>query len=256
VKHQIFIVGLCFGLLSCANYFLRKDCESVNWFDYGERLALAGKRVDEDSFVQKCRKADAELAESLLDKGFKKGRDAYCKPEGAFLTGKLGEYLQEELCLGLNVTLLKAEHTRGVREFCNLTNAYSVGSSGKEYNSICPKDLEAPFIREFNRGRKKFLAASIEAKEVDIRDSNQAIQTYLQRKSSIESELRMLMFLDFAPPNAHPEARKKREDLKSDSHNTNRQIDQEEARQRRLRDEIQQLRIRMESLDTSSSSAT
>lgn len=253
MKLQIFILALSLNLLSCASYFFKKDCENTNWFEYGEKLAMAGKRVDEDAFVQKCRKAEAEMAESLLDKGFKKGRDSYCKPEGAFLTGKRGEYLQEELCSGLNVTLIKAEHNRGVRDYCSVTNGFSVGSTGKEYNSICPKDLEANFLKEFNRGRKKFFAASIEAKEADVRDSDRAIKKYLQRKSTIESELRLFIFLDFAPANAHLEARKKRDDLKSEAQNVDRQINQEESRQNRLRNEIQQLRIQMESLEVPTS---
>lgn len=208
------ILALLFTFNSgCATYFLKKKCESTNWFAYGEQTAMDGKRLDEDSFVQSCRKAEAPMNESLLDRGFKKGQEAYCKPEVAFQTGKAGKFFIESMCQGLNMTETKKQHQAGVAQFCQPVNAERFGQSGSSYNNICPDSLEKDFLASYNKGRKFYLRGEVTKRKSQIDAKNLAIKNLQIEKSRKEGELRGLTFAVAATNQVSPEAKEKREDL-------------------------------------------
>ena len=86
----LILLGL--NLVACASYMTRKSCEATNWFDYGKKVALDGRRLSGDDFIQQCYKAEGEVAESDLDKGFKTGMAMYCQPDTAYQTGRGGNF--------------------------------------------------------------------------------------------------------------------------------------------------------------------
>lgn len=157
MKSVIVILFLFIFLSSCASYMKRKECESTNWFEYGESVALDGRRLSGDQFIVECMKAEADVAESDLDRGFKRGLEKYCQPDTVFQVGKNGSFFSTEMCVGEGVTALQARHRAGVLEYCQRSNGYAAGAKGKAYNKICPASLEATFLPEFNRGRKRYL---------------------------------------------------------------------------------------------------
>jgi hypothetical protein len=166
VKHKNSIliamfVALLLAQVGCSSYFKRQDCEATNWFEYGQKVALSGRRLSGDQFVAECHKVEAEIREVDLDRGFKAGMARYCDASQVFNLGKSGEFFSPEMCDGENLRLLEARHKAGVAEHCKKTNGYSVGATGKAYNGICPKEFEPAFLPEFNRGRKKYIAVVI-----------------------------------------------------------------------------------------------
>ena len=44
-------------------------------------------------------------------------------------------------------------HAEGVRVYCRESNGFAVGHSGASYQGVCPADLEAAFVAEYNAGR-------------------------------------------------------------------------------------------------------
>lgn len=148
-------------LPSCTNWLIRQECEKVNWYEHGYKVAMTGKRLSGDADVDRCRKAEYDLPEQQLDLGFKAGMSNYCKPEIVYTTGKGGDFFNTDLCDPGQANLLKQKHLEGVRAYCATTNAFSAGASGKKYQSICPADLEAGFLPEYKRGRKKYLGTMI-----------------------------------------------------------------------------------------------
>ena len=54
------IVFFSFSLVSCSSWFKRRECNKTNWFTHGEKVAMSGKRLDEDSFINECRKVPEE----------------------------------------------------------------------------------------------------------------------------------------------------------------------------------------------------
>lgn len=185
------LILISMSLTSCASYFLKKKCEATNWFEYGENIAMKGQRVDQDQFVDQCRKAEADLDESKLDKGFKKGMNKYCLPEQVYIIGKSGEFFNERMCDGSPIQVLKQKHTEGVREYCQPANGVSAGAAGKKYNKICPAQLEKAFLPEFNKGRKQYLMAQIQNKKDEIAALDNEVnslntqKTYLMGQASV-----------------------------------------------------------------------
>jgi hypothetical protein len=168
----------------CASYFKRKQCEQVNWYEHGYQLAMTGQRADRDQLVMECRKVEADIKESQLDRGFKEGMSNYCKPDIVLQTGKKGENLNLDLCDAGQAKILKAKHAEGVRLFCDSTNGYPFGASGKKYNGICPENMEAAFKKEYQRGRKKFLEIRIDESQAKIRDLDGKMLDTERRKST------------------------------------------------------------------------
>jgi predicted nucleic acid-binding Zn-ribbon protein len=48
----------------------------------------------------------------------------------------------------------RAGHAEGVRVYCRESNGFAVGHSGATYQGVCPADLEAAFVSEYNSGRR------------------------------------------------------------------------------------------------------
>lgn len=158
---QGFLLLSFLGLTSCSSYFIRKECEKLNWFEQGKKAALAGAFPASDSTVQKCRKAEADIDEGALDRGFKAGRENYCSVGGAFETGKKGESFNYSLCDGTPRATLEPKHVEGVKAYCQPENGFELGRQGQIYTKICPIKLEKSFLPEYQKGRKLWLTAQL-----------------------------------------------------------------------------------------------
>jgi hypothetical protein len=180
---KIFLLFLCLVSTSCASYFLKQQCEKINWYQYGQEIAMRGDRVSNDDMVNQCRKAEAEMSESKLDQGFKAGMSKYCQPDTAFQTGKSGENLNMDLCDPGQLGSLKKRHAEGVFAYCK--DGLSAGLSGKKYKNICNADLEKTFIPAYRQGRKKYLTSLVQINDSKLRDLNLEIDrlTYEKRIS-------------------------------------------------------------------------
>lgn len=166
---RLFLLGfLSASLVSCASYMTRKSCEATNWFEYGEKIAMDGRRTTGDQFVNDCRKAEADIDESQLDLGFKSGMQKYCTPDGIYKVGRDGNFFNTDMCSTSGLNTLRLRHNDGVLEYCKKANGYSAGASGKEYNKICPRELERDFLPEFNRGRRRYLSTRISQNQGQI----------------------------------------------------------------------------------------
>lgn len=186
----ILLVGLL--LSGCASYFKRKECEKTNWFDHGYQRAMSGQRLQGDGFLQECEKAEATIDYSAADQGFKAGMGNYCKPEVAYQTGKKGQFFNEKLCDGGGVNKLKTRHAQGVRDLCQPAQGRAKGATGWKYNNICPKNLEASFLRTYNGGRKIYLGGVIKSKRSEIHSLDQQINDYNRQKSELSGQLSRL----------------------------------------------------------------
>lgn len=171
---------------------LKKQCEQTNWFNYGEQVAMSGKRLTGDEFVMSCEKEEAPVDHGALDIGFKKGMSKYCEAETVFQTGKKGEFFSADMCDNGSQNMLKQKHAMGVKEYCHKENGYHAGAKGKPYNQICPKGMEKDFVPEFNRGRKAYLTGFVSSKEDEVRDLERDISNLQSKKSMTEHEARLL----------------------------------------------------------------
>jgi len=186
---QILMVVVALNLVACASYFKRKECESTNWFEHGKSVALRGEWLNSDKLVGECRKVEAEIQESQLDKGFKNGMQRYCTADNSYQTGKKGELFSRDLCEGPEINMLLGQYKKGISDYCAKANGQTAGASGKKYQNVCPKELESAFLVEYRKGRKRYVQSMIDTRQEDVR--NLETKIYMKRSDLSASKSRL-----------------------------------------------------------------
>ncbi len=177
-------------LFSCTSYFVRKECESMNWYQTGYDIALRGDRISNDGKVSQCRKVEAEISESQLDTGFKAGMSRYCMPDTVYQTGKAGELFNTEFCDSSNMGLLQKKHQEGNKAYCS--DGYTAGISGKKYKNVCSAELEKIFMPTYRTGRKKFLDGKIQVADARKRELSLDLDKLSYDKRLLDSRRSLL----------------------------------------------------------------
>nr|BFD61020.1 hypothetical protein CKG001_31270 [Bdellovibrio sp. CKG001] len=186
------LVVLMLSVVGCTSYFKRKNCEEINWFEHGQKVAMRGQWLNADNTLNECRKVEADIQESQLDRGFKSGVEKYCSGPNTYLIGKSGDLFSRDLCEGSQINVLVAEHQKGLRDYCAKSNGYTAGTSGKRYQNVCPKDLEAAFLPEYRKGRRKYVQSLIESKDKQVRSIDMDITAKRNSLSFAKGSLHML----------------------------------------------------------------
>lgn len=257
---------ISFQLVGCASYFKRKQCEKVNWFEYGEKLALDGKWINSDQLVNECRKAEADIAESQLDQGFKRGRQTYCTPEQARITGRKGEVFAKDLCDGGALGVALSRYQEGLKQYCAKSNGFHAGQSGVAYKNVCPENLEPAFLVEYKKGRSVYLQNLIQSDEKDLQKLRgelpgleASISNLRTHESSLESQLTTARSLvDMTSDSNAPlkrtlqgqvdsieknlrNVRNQRQSVESERHQKSQKAEQLDENVRKLKQELAQL---------------
>lgn len=186
---RLLMVLFALPLLSSCTSAFKKQCKETNWFQHGHDIAMSGKRLNSDSFPQRCEEEGVPVSFSEMDLGFKAGMSKYCQPDVALQTGKNGDPLNLEMCASSDHSLLRSKHHSGVLIFCESSNGFPFGSSGKAYAGVCPKNLELAFLKEFRRGRKVFLTEQIAGKEAEVQELDGEIADLRNKQSEIKNEI-------------------------------------------------------------------
>lgn len=229
---------------SCTSYFVRKDCEKLNWYQVGYDAALRGERISNDSQVNQCRKVEAEISESQLDLGFKAGMGRYCQADGAYQTGRAGDTFNSEFCDPNQLSLLTQKHKEGLTAYCN--DGMSAGTSGKKYKNVCPPNLEKGFLPEYKKGRKKYLSGLVMTNEEKLTANQQEVIRLQFDKNSYE---RRLMLLPAAVAGKPDNYASERSSLSNQVGSLNSQIYQKNAQIQKWRDENALYKQEMITLD-------
>lgn len=97
--------------------FAREECKDADWFQVGERDGLYGE-------------GPAKFEE------------------------------RQSKCAVFGVTINSQDYAdgraRGLRTYCRPDRAFDAGRNGRDYVGVCPADVEAAFLAEYEVGRKLF----------------------------------------------------------------------------------------------------
>jgi outer membrane murein-binding lipoprotein Lpp len=110
----LFTVVLSCGLLASCATMDKSECLSADWRTVGFEDGAAGRPLTE---IGRHREACAEHG----------------------VTPDLAAW--------------RGGHADGARQFCNPGNGFRQGRAGREYNGLCPADLEAAFVEAHATGR-------------------------------------------------------------------------------------------------------
>lgn len=156
-------------LFSCQNWLTRQTCQKVNWYQRGFDEAMQGKGRRDDPEINRCEKAGYPVPDIQVDVGFKAGMTSYCRPDIVYNQGKTGRVWNDEFCDPLLVPDLLELHREGLHMYCAIDNAFAAGQTGDRYQNVCPAGMERDFLREFRKGRHKYLTASVAQKRKDLK---------------------------------------------------------------------------------------
>lgn len=100
----------------------------------------------------------------------------------------------------------RAGREEGLRQYCQPSRGFSLGSRGTRYNGVCPGDLEADFVDAYNSGYQLYTLRSnvnratsqINAKENELENVNEEIRSAEARLISTETTIqdRVLLLAD------------------------------------------------------------
>jgi hypothetical protein len=246
----LFVVASAVLLSSCASE-LKRRCKATHWFEYGESVALAGKRLSADNFAAQCKKEDVEVDESQLDVGFKAGMGRYCTADGATETGRKGDIFNDDLCDPASASSLRKDYQKGVTAYCRPENGYEQGALGKTYKNVCPEELETSFLKQFKRGKRVYLAGIIAAKEIEIQEAQNVASEASHSESRLRGQLTGLIAAQSIAMARNPSPEmvntlnSERSSLESRIYSESSRKREKESAIQRLRNEISELRVQL-----------
>jgi Protein of unknown function (DUF2799) len=97
----------------------------------------------------------------------------------------IGNYRQQcgEHGVAPDLDAYRAGHAQGVLTYCRASHAFDVGHSGAAYQGVCPANMEADFLAEYNAGRHLFELEST------LRSIDGRIASNYRAQESIKKEL-------------------------------------------------------------------
>ena len=76
-----------------------------------------------------------------------------------------------------------AGHNQGLLSYCSPENGYRVGLSGASYGNVCAPELQAQFLREYQRGWRRYQI------ETEIRDLEYKISSAKRERKALEEKI-------------------------------------------------------------------
>lgn len=177
-------------LLGCSS--LRKECEQQNWFQIAHDTAMKGWRMEQNPMYKKCQKAEAEMNDGEINRGFKLGMEDYCKADGALSAGRNGETFNYDFCEANLHSMLKKQHKNGMDIFCKPESAVEFASKGGIYQSQCTERNEANYLKHYKKGRRSFLKTDILKNENEILSLDREIYNLRSSIARKQQELYLL----------------------------------------------------------------
>ncbi len=84
----------------------------------------------------------------------------------------------------------QAGRAQGLRQYCQPSRGFSLGSSGSRYNGVCPADLEAPFVDAYNQGHHLYtLRAKVNGANSQINQKKRELKKVNDQIRAAEASL-------------------------------------------------------------------
>ena len=84
----------------------------------------------------------------------------------------------------------KSGRMQGLRQFCQPSRGFNLGSNGGRYNGVCPSDLEMDFVDAYNSGHQLYtLRSAVNSATSQINYKRKELERIENRVSAAEAEL-------------------------------------------------------------------
>ncbi len=89
-----------------------------------------------------------------------------------------------------NLARYKIGHATGVRQYCTPQNGFRQGHTGRQYNGVCPGDLEGSFLAGYETGHElHVLSTDINRMQNEVRSMQDELAGLEQRQQKVENKL-------------------------------------------------------------------
>jgi len=105
---------------------------------------------------------------------------------------RIGSHRQDCAKHGVTPDFNRYEQGRleGLREYCTPQKGYSLGTSGRQYNYVCPRDLESVFLKGYYHGKNVHGAqVVIKRQKADLTKMHNELRSVEKDLHAIEAEL-------------------------------------------------------------------
>ena len=172
----------------------------MDWFELGRTDGMSGNpRSTFQERAKPCLKHGVIPDRKAYYSGHDEGLTIYCTEQQGFDLGRRG---QPYTPICTEESGFRIGYDNGIKLYCTEDNGYSVGVNGLKYNYVCPPQLEADFMRGYERGRQLFkyrgeirdLENRLRHIELEIRnkESFYSYELSAEELRQLRSELRML----------------------------------------------------------------
>jgi hypothetical protein len=109
-----------------------------------------------------------------------------------YLASRISSHRKDCAKHGITPDFYRYEEGRleGLREYCTPQKGYNLGKSGRQYNSVCPGDLESVFLKGYYHGKSVHDAQMvIKSQQVDLNKMHEELRTIEKDLHDYEEEL-------------------------------------------------------------------
>lgn len=146
MRSIIFVLPLMLWLSGCATMD-ETECKSADWYKVG---VVDGKRGLPSDFLNQHLKACAASGRDVAVNEWTAGRE------------------------------------EGLKEYCTPGVAYVAGSSGKNYQNVCPKEVEDEFLKQFAAGRQTY---ALKMERNEVREEKKRRQEQIDKDHSVVGDV-------------------------------------------------------------------
>jgi hypothetical protein len=102
-----------------------------------------------------------------------------------YLASRIGSHRKDCARHGITPEFNRYEQGRleGLQEYCMPQKGFSLGTSGGQYNYVCPQELEAAFLKGYYHGK------NVHGIQMQIKRQEESLQEINEELSSVENDL-------------------------------------------------------------------
>jgi len=109
-----------------------------------------------------------------------------------FAASRIGSHREDCAKHGVTPDFDRYEQGRleGLREYCTPQQGYGLGTSGRQYNYVCPQDLESAFLKAYYQGKNVHGAQmQVKGQEADLQKMHDGLRAVDKNLHDYEAEL-------------------------------------------------------------------
>ena len=158
-------------LAGCVPHMTLQQCQSMNWHHAGYQDGMHGKNQrDLNRSIADCAKFNISVNTKQYNKGWHFGVRQYCKPANGMRLGTSGQNYNH-ICPANMAPAFEKAWRHGLKRYCIPSTGYNLGRSGKPFPNFCSPKQVVKFRNSYDSGRRIYDAGKSVQASIDSIDA-------------------------------------------------------------------------------------